>query len=390
MLEELNPWWIGEKDPDIEEYESLKVKYKPEWINNLSLEPFSLNFVIGPRRTGKTTGLKLLIHALLNTHEPHSICYLSCELIENHRDLKTVLERYESIKERRNIKHSYIFLDEITLVPEWWRTIKYFVDRHRFANDVVVLSGSASLMLSQHMENFGGRMGHGKIVEVLPLAFWEYYDLFTERISEKKIKTLFQRYLETGGFLSVINGMLRINEYISLLKADIMRIGRSTEITRNILRSILESAPSPVSFHSLAKSSGISVNSVREYIEILKGLFVIADVLYMGMDKKVDIKKERKFTIRDPFMVKSIAGWTDTEIRKDFLYEWIVQEHVRRIKGDVFYFKNHYEIDCVSGDLMVEVKSGKVKKRYPKKVRIVDSENIPMFLMELGGKYAEM
>ena len=35
-----------------------KIKWVPEIINDVSLEPFSLNFIFGPRQVGKTTLIK--------------------------------------------------------------------------------------------------------------------------------------------------------------------------------------------------------------------------------------------------------------------------------------------------------------------------------------------
>jgi len=65
MLEELNPWWIGEKDKDLKELENLKYSIHPKWMDKISLTPFSLNFIIGSMRVGKTIGIKLLIEKLL-------------------------------------------------------------------------------------------------------------------------------------------------------------------------------------------------------------------------------------------------------------------------------------------------------------------------------------
>ncbi|MEM3489307.1 MAG: AAA family ATPase [Thermoproteota archaeon] len=77
-LEILNPWWFGEKDNDVDKWEKQRVKWVPKWIKNLSLNPFSLNFIIGPRQVGKTTGVKLLIKSLIeNGVEKEKIIYLN-------------------------------------------------------------------------------------------------------------------------------------------------------------------------------------------------------------------------------------------------------------------------------------------------------------------------
>ena len=73
ILRGLNPWWREEewedKDKNLVDYNNQKIRWTPEWIRRLSLEPFSLNFVLGLRQVGKTTGLKLLIRDLLKRVE---------------------------------------------------------------------------------------------------------------------------------------------------------------------------------------------------------------------------------------------------------------------------------------------------------------------------------
>ena len=71
------------------------------------------------------------------------------------------------------------------------------------------------------------------------------------------------------------------------------------------------------------------------------------------------------------------------DVRKDFLFEWIVQEHLFRKFGEIYYYRNSYEIDCIAGNLRVEVKAGKPHRRYPKNVTILSEEDIPRFLLEL-------
>ena len=384
MIEEFNPWWIGEEDEDLEEFNKLKYRVFPEWVKKISLKPFSLNFITGLRRVGKTTGMKLLIQNILkNTKNPFSVFYYSCEIIENHIDLLEILREYRKLKEGKKIKTSYIFLDEITLLDGWWRAIKFVIDRHWFKNDVLVLSGSSSLTINQYSETFGGRMGNGKTVEVLPLSFRDLYFLFYNDFLKGKGKEIFEKYLEMGGFLAVLNKRLREYEFVSLIKTDFKKIERSTELAKNVISSVFSKAPSACSYHSIARDIGVSVNSVRDYLEIFRNLFVLLEISYKGLDNRIYPRKEKKFILRDPFIAKSMALWANKEIRKDFLYEWIVQEHLYQKFGEIYYYRNKYEIDCLAGNFKVEVKAGKPHRRYPRNVLVLDEEDLPEFLMRL-------
>jgi predicted AAA+ superfamily ATPase len=46
-------------------YAESEVRWRPDLIDKLSLRPFSLNFVFGPRQVGKSTALILLVKELL-------------------------------------------------------------------------------------------------------------------------------------------------------------------------------------------------------------------------------------------------------------------------------------------------------------------------------------
>lgn len=86
---EENIWWRGkdyiEDDVDIKKWNSSKFRWVPKEIDEVSLEPFSLNFIVGPRQVGKTTLIKLLIKKLLESNvNPLSIFYCSCDILTDH------------------------------------------------------------------------------------------------------------------------------------------------------------------------------------------------------------------------------------------------------------------------------------------------------------------
>ena len=72
--------------------------------------------------------------------------------------------------------------------------------------------------------------------------------------------------------------------------------------------------------------------------------------------------------------------WTMTDFLEGALYEWVVQAHLLRRFGEVFYYRNSREIDALADGLRVEVKAGKPHRRYPRGVTVLDEENIHLFL----------
>jgi len=163
-IEDFNPWWRGrkyaEEDPDIVKWREMPVRSVPAEIKEISLEPFSLNFLYGPRQVGKTTLVKLLVLRLLERVEPEAVFYFSCDPLSDYEELLEVLREY--LRARRLGQPSYVFLDEVTFVREWYRAVKHLIDAGRLRSSVVTVTGSSSLWVERAAETFPGRRGKGR------------------------------------------------------------------------------------------------------------------------------------------------------------------------------------------------------------------------------------
>lgn len=95
MLERSNPWWFdpdwSERDIHLRRWASERVRWIPQWIEHLSLAPPALNFVYGPRQTGKTTGVKFLIKHLLENVPPESVVYVDLDSVVSLREFREVM-----------------------------------------------------------------------------------------------------------------------------------------------------------------------------------------------------------------------------------------------------------------------------------------------------------
>lgn len=385
-----NPWWFfrkwERKDKNLKDYESMRIKWFPTWIKRLSLQPFSFNFIVGPRQVGKTTGIKLLIKDLCKRVESESIFFFDFEGITTLREFRDIMLWYFNERKKKGIKTSYIFLDEVTSIDEWWRPIKFFIDRGYFEDSVLTVSGSSTLRIIKIPERFPGRRGKGKSIEVLPLSFPEFVRIHgygREILYElPSLLKLWEKYTKTGGFPTSINEEERaIEDLIDGIVSEIHKHGRSLEIIQNIFYSLLRKIPSPLSYHSIASELGISHRTVREYLEFLRDSLLLG-IAYFKSDK-VYHRKEKKFFFRDPFLLRTVSFWTATEFLESALFEHIVQEHMFRRFGEIYYSRNRYEIDCIAGKLRVEVKAGKPHRKYPKGVEVLEEEDIPRFILEL-------
>ncbi|NPA86663.1 MAG: ATP-binding protein [Candidatus Diapherotrites archaeon] len=380
-MEDFNPWWFGEEDPDISRFNKLRYRWHPPWIDELGQRPGDLNVVVGPRRTGKTLGIKLLIKKLLERGvPPRAILYCGCDLYDDYREIYDALKRYHAEVQSRGYERAYVFLDEVTVTEGWWRAVKSIIDHYRPPWSITV-SGSASLSLKKGVEYFGGRRGRGVTVNLMPLSFHEYVDATK---MGRSLSAAFERYLSTGGYLAVLNDVMTARDLILFLKSDLLSLGKDPSLAKEIMAALMVAAPSPVSFHSLAADVGVSVKTVRDYVNVLVELFYVLPVLFRNLSGKTKWLKERKYAVRDPFMVRALSLWTGIRVEESTVLEWVVQEHLYRKYGEIYYYRDGYEIDAIAGNEMVEVKRSRSRRRYPRGVKVLSKEEIPGYLYSLA------
>ncbi len=378
-----NPWWkdtnLVEQDYDIVKWNEKKYRWVPGIIEKISLEHFALHIITGPMQAGKTTALKLLIKKLLEKREPKSIFYFNCENLADYRELTEVLESYLEFKESNNLKRCIILLDEITLPKEWYRSIKYLIDMGKFRDDVLILTGSSSLFVKREVELFPGRRGKGKDFVLYPLSFRGFLNVIdpelvkklhilnttdelekkvlNNMVFEKELSRHLEKYMEYGGFpLSIANfGKSREEAkktYLSWIKNAILKAERSDVIARQIIKALIETIQSDISWESISKKIEIkSPKTAAAYIDLLKSIFAV-NVLY-NIDisgKKIRFGKNKKLHFRDPLLLEIFEDWCliKSQNKQSAVAEALVVDHlIKKFPECVFFWKNSFEIDAV-------------------------------------------
>jgi hypothetical protein len=417
ILASKNVWWKGKEylekeDEDYKKWKSRKVRWIPELIEKIHLDPFSLHFILGPRQVGKTTLIKLLIKKILEeggVREPKAIFYFRCDELKDYKELKEILDAYLELRKSMGINNSYIFLDEITFPKEWFRTIKGLIDDGVFKKDVLVLTGSTSLEIKKETEYFPGRRGKGKNFFLFPLSFREFVKVKNKKLFEKlppeklknfkdkeikekavkampyikELNEMLKNYFEIGGFPLAINSFSEfghvteevLQTYISWIINDITKVGRSSETAREIIKVLLTKIPSTISWESIAKEITIkSPKTVNFYTKMLKNMFVLNISYHLEPNKMlIEFAKNKKIHFSDPLFYKIFEEWCIVKIseKENKIAENCLASHLSRSQ-EVFYWKNNTEIDCVirkdNSLTGFEVKFG--KRAEPKKIFI--------------------
>lgn len=166
---------------------------------------------VGMRRSGKTFAMFDAMQRLLDQGvERERVLYLNLDddrLVDpDTRTLSEALEAYYRLSSSARDQGSYLFLDEIQMVPGWEQFARRVLDTE---NAHLFLGGSSSKLLSTEVATtFRGR---GFTTEVLPYGFREYLRALRSEPSRPPghkqagvLSTLADRYFVEGGFPETI------------------------------------------------------------------------------------------------------------------------------------------------------------------------------------------
>lgn len=395
LLADQNIWWKGrekmDNDYDIARWMSKKHRWEPRILGEIGMEPYSLHIVLGPRQVGKTTAVKLLIRRLVAEKDPRSVFYFNCEELADYKELSAALETYLEFREKSGIGGSFIFLDEITSPKEWYRSIKSLIDSGKFRNDVVVLTGSSSINLRGQAELFPGRRGKGRDFVLLPLSFREFIRVFRPDIHgkiepandmsakeiarksaqaavfTKELNALLEQYFARGGFPLSLDAEERTEAgraYLSWIKTEVLKAGRSDAIAREIIKVLLEKMQTPVSWEDISKDIEIkSPKTVAAYVQLLRSIFSIILLYHIDLSSKsIKFGKNKKVYPIDPVLLDVFEDWCMFRLKnkESILAESLAAMHLTRYSAQkrgstlldegVFYWMGDTEIDIILND----------------------------------------
>ena len=351
----MNPWWeLKDFDSGIDRIEYLD--RLPAVISRKQIE-----VIVGGRRMGKTTLLRQFIKRLMQQGtDARDIFYLA---LDNPSLSATPLS--EHLKNMRKIhshdreRNLFLFLDEVQESVNWEGELKSLYDMEKLK---IFCSGSTSALIAPERSKLTGR----RIVTTLyPLAFTEFLSFQKESPSmseDYKYESLLEEYLDKGGYPeNVLNPSI---EYLSnlledILSRDLIRIYpiKKAYALKDLLRLIASSLGSRTSFNKLGKVLGLSVDTVKEYVNYLEAAFLVKNVEKWTTSHTEKVYAQKKFYLWDTGIKTILTGPADLEARA----ENAVLMELSRNKLAVGYFaESEREVDFIVGGaekfIPVEVK----------------------------------
>ena len=261
----------------------IKRKIEIENINNLT-SFFPVTAILGPRQCGKT----VLANQVKFEH------YFD---LENPRDVARLENPQLTLEDLEGL----IVIDEIQRLPDIFQLIRYLVDSSPKQKYLILGSASKDL-IKQSSESLAGR-----------IAYHRLGGLTLSDIGKKNLQKLWLR----GGFprsylaKSYDESFLWLENYIStFLERDIPQLGIfiPARTLRKFWIMISHYHSQVVNYSEIGRSFGISDMTVRKYINILEGTFMLRVLQPWYTNTKKRLIKRPKIYIRDSGIFHSLMS----------------------------------------------------------------------------------
>lgn len=347
-LNNWNPWWAAKEVPEA-------FRGRARAIDPLIFKAIPEREIIaltGIRRSGKTTIMYQIIATLLQKYKPTQLFYVNLddEILKK----ETLESIYQFYRQQKNPdEFAFVFLDEVQNVDHWQQFLKKYYDLRE--NVKFIISGSsAQLLLGEFSTLLTGR---NFTFTISPLSFREYLDFAQvdyaqeTTMAKSKIINELHRYLEFGGFPEVyfkdkdLKGMLLKQYFDDIIYKDIVkRHTINAKKVTDLAVYLLTNMANPFTIRKIRNFTGLSMDSINDYISYLKDAFLIIPLDHFSYSLKESAHLPKKSYAIDCGL-RNIAGFRFSgDIGR--LAENCVRAELFR-QNEVYYWKGKGEVDFV-------------------------------------------
>lgn len=267
--------------------------YLEQIHKNFNVHPITA--LLGARQVGKTT----LAHMYKDKYNPKSVRFFDLEDPLDLAQLDNPMLTLSTVSEK------LIVIDEIQIKPELFPILRVLVDKKDFNKKILILGSASRELIRQSSESLAGRIGY---IELPPFALYEVKDL----------DKLWQR----GGFPRSYLATNNENSYIwrqnyikTFLEKDIPNLGFNIppQQMRRFWLMLVHYHGQIFNASELARSLAVSDHTVKKYLDILAGTFMIR-ILYPWFEilKKRQVKTP-KIYFRDSGILHALLGIKNKE-----------------------------------------------------------------------------
>jgi len=394
---------------------------------NLYLDKEEILAVIGPRQSGKTTLLKIILHQISSKKKSIFITF------EEKKAVEIFNNDVENFKKIYVEPYDVVFIDEFQYGKDSGQKLKYLFDT---SNTKFIVSGSSSLEIKNIGKYLVGRVF---TFYLFPLSFLEFlkakdsqifkivnpsFQITKKIIStnekiilddpikseglKKEVLNLFFEYLTFGGYPRVVKAKTDaekklvlssiVDNYLLKEIQSLLHLATENELFR-LAKFLGLQIGRLISYQELSSSSGLNFIEVKKHLNILKETFILNFSFPYFKNRRLELVKNPKVYFVDfGFRNKIIENFNWPENRTDlgsltenFVFNSLSQKFTSFKTINFWRTKSQAEVDFVIEEgeevIPIEVKFlplgkkviGKslfsfVKKYSPKKAIITTSD----------------
>lgn len=255
-----------------------------------AIRHFPVTAVIGPRQCGKSTLVK---HIMGNY--PSRTLYLD---LERPSDLEKLNDAEWFLSSQ---KDKLICIDEIQRKPELFPLLRSLVDEWGRPGCFVVLGSASRDLLMQSSESLAGRIVYKQLT---PFLWSELSDISIEK------------YFERGGFPRSVLAASDKHSFdwrgsfvATFLERDLLQWVNFTPATmRRLWQMLAHVNGQTVNYSNLGNSLGVSNQTVKNYIDLLKSTYMVDVVEPYTPNLGKRLVKAPKVYISDSGIVAALLG----------------------------------------------------------------------------------
>lgn len=251
------------------------------------LQHFPCVTLLGSRQVGKSTLAKKIIS------ETDSAIYLD---LENPRDFNKLNDPLLFLEANQN---QLICIDEVQRFPEIFQIFRSYLDQGNRPGQLLLLGSANRELIRQSSETLAGRISY---IEIAPF--------YANEVSDLKKLWLQGGYPNSYQFDEEISYDWRLNYIKTFLEMDIPALGIKipAETLRRLWTMLAHLNGSLLNSSKLASSMGVSSPTIKKYLDILEGTFVIRQLKPFYINTKKRLIKSPKVYIRDSGLIHCLLG----------------------------------------------------------------------------------
>ncbi len=282
-------------------------------------------------------------------------------------------------------------IDEWQIAPSLWDTIRFEVDHNKMFGQFILTGSAVPFDQSQITHTGTGRFSW---IKMRPMSLLES----GESSGEVKLSDLFKSpekiYAKNNLSLKDISFLIcrggwplatyltgkealgqAIDYYDAVVRSDISRVDnvkRNPELVMRLMRSYARNQGSQVGIQTICEDiqtndiDRISSETIRDYIQALKKIFVIEDALAWNpnLRSKTAIRASDTRYFVDPSIASSALGFGPEDLFEDFntfglMFETLAIRDLRvyaeSLGGTVYHYKDKSNLEC---DAVVHLRNG--------------------------------